>query len=84
MPGGIVAETRRAMTNIEAILDAAGGSLADVVECSCLLQDLKEYSEFNSVYETFFNASQAPARAAFQVVQLPLSARCEVKCTAVF
>eukprot|EP00756_Hemistasia_phaeocysticola_P065112 Hpha_TRINITY_DN8310_c0_g1::TRINITY_DN8310_c0_g1_i1::g.154276::m.154276 len=80
-PGGIKAEAQQAMTNIQAILKAAHCTMDDIVECSCLLADLDEYSDFNGVYATFFNEAP-PARAAFQVVRLPKDARTEIKCTA--
>jgi len=80
-PGGIKAEAQQAMSNIRAILKAASLVMDDIVECSCLLADLDEYADFNSVYATFF-AEAPPARAAFQVVRLPKDVRCEVKCTA--
>jgi hypothetical protein len=47
------------------------------------LADLNDYDAFNKVYETYFNADEAPARAAFQVVKLPKGARAEVKCSAI-
>eukprot|EP01060_Flectonema_neradi_P010653 TRINITY_DN1773_c0_g2_i1.p1 TRINITY_DN1773_c0_g2~~TRINITY_DN1773_c0_g2_i1.p1 ORF type:complete len:403 (+),score=91.55 TRINITY_DN1773_c0_g2_i1:55-1263(+) len=82
LPDGIQAQAKQAMTNIQDILVAAGSSMDDIVECTCLLQDLGEYSAFNTVYATFFG-SKPPARAAFQVVALPMNARVQVKCSAV-
>ena len=79
--GGIVNEATQAMTNIRAILTKAGSSMDDIVECTCLLADLGEYAAFNTVYAKFFNVAP-PARAAFQVVELPKSARTEIKCSA--
>ena len=80
--GGIKPETQQLMTTIGAILKAAGASFDDVTDCTCLMADLDEYDDFNSVYETFFS-DLPPARAAFQVVALPKGARAEVKCNAV-
>ena len=70
------------MTTIQNILSAAGASFDDVVECTCLMADLAEYDDFNSVYAKFFKDGP-PARAAFQVVELPKGARAEVKCSAI-
>lgn len=84
VPGGISNETRRVMTNIAAIVDAAGGKMSDIVECNVLMADLNEYAAFNVEYAKVFDADNAPARAAYQVVALPKDARAEVKCSAVF
>ena len=81
--GGITPETKQLMENIKAILKAGGAKMSDVTECSCLLADLNDYAAFNKVYEQYFDAASAPARAAFQVVKLPKGARAEVKCSAI-
>ena len=83
VPGGIKAEAKQAMENIKAIMAAAGGTTADIVECTCLLADLTEYADFNSVYADYFDDAP-PARAAVEVSALPLGARVEVKCSAAF
>ncbi len=80
--GGIRAETRRAMDNLEAVLEAAGFAMADVVEAQVFLADLEEYGVMNDVYSAYFG-SAAPARAAVQVARLPRDARVEIKLTAV-
>ena len=80
--GGIVNQTHRALTNVEAIMTAAGATMADVVECTVLMANIAEYTALNSVYATFFDADNAPARAAFQVSALPKGAATEIKCTA--
>ena len=80
--GGIKPETQQLMTTIGNILKAAGATFDDVVECTCLMADLGEYDDFNSVYSTFYSDAP-PARAAFQVVALPKGARAEVKCSAI-
>ena len=46
------------------------------------MADLSEYAALNKVYATYFEADNAPARAAFQVVALPKDARTEIKCSA--
>ena len=79
--GGITNETAQLMSNIGAILAAAGSSLQEVVECHCMLADLSEYSSFNAEYAKSFDAAP-PVRAAYEVSALPKGARAEVKCTA--
>eukprot|EP00854_Cymbomonas_tetramitiformis_P020529 gene20529-24605_t len=52
--GGVTNETARAMANIKAIMTAGGATMSDIVECTCLLADLQEYSAFNAVYAKSF------------------------------
>ena len=83
VPGGIGPETHQLMKNIGNILHAAGSSFEDVVECHCMLADIKEYAAFNAEYaKSFASSAGAPVRAAYEVSALPKGARAEVKCTA--
>jgi 2-iminobutanoate/2-iminopropanoate deaminase len=82
VPGGIIPEAHQAMNNVQSIVQAASGfSMNDVTECTVLMVNLTEYSAFNNVYAKYFN-SEPPARAAVEVVRLPMDARVEVKCSA--
>jgi len=80
--GGVEAETQRAMNNLQAVLEAAGFSMADVVEAQVFLADLSDYGPMNEVYGSYFETAP-PARAAVQVARLPRDARVEIKLTAV-
>lgn len=80
--GGIEAETRRAMENLRAIVEAAGFSMDDVVQAQVYLVDLDEYATANEVYGSFFGEAP-PARATVQVAGLPKGARIEIMLTAV-
>ncbi len=80
--GGIEAETQQVMENLKAVLEAAGFTLADVVQAQVYLADLEEYSVMNEVYGSYF-AGMPPGRAAVQVARLPLDARVEIMMTAV-
>jgi 2-iminobutanoate/2-iminopropanoate deaminase len=80
--GGIEAQTRQALANVAAVLEAAGGSLGDVVQTQVFLTDLAEFASFNAVYAESF-PSAPPARATVQVSALPRGARVEIVCTAV-
>lgn len=80
--GGIEAETRRALENLQAILADAGFSMADVVQTNVYLADLDDYDAMNEVYASFFDEAAAPARAAVQVARLPRDARVEITITA--
>ncbi len=80
--GGIEAQTRQAMSNLDAVLVAAGFTMADVVQAQVFLADLNDYAAMNEVYGSYF-ASMPPGRAAVQVARLPLDARVEIMMTAV-
>jgi len=80
--GGISEQTHQALTNIKNILKAADATMDDIVECHCLLTDIKAFTAFNSVYASFFSDGAYPARAAFAVTALPLGVLTEIKCTA--
>ncbi|NNE35383.1 MAG: RidA family protein [Rhodothermales bacterium] len=79
---GIEAQTRQVLTNLGAILEAAGFSFGDVVQAQVFLADLNDYSAMNAVYAEFFT-DQPPARAAVQVARVPRDALVEIMLTAV-
>jgi 2-iminobutanoate/2-iminopropanoate deaminase len=80
--GGIIEQTRQVMLNIGAILKEAGYSYSDVVKSTCLLTDMANFKDMNSVYAEFYPENQ-PARAAYSVVGLPLGALIEIETIAV-
>lgn len=82
VPGGIGPETRQALTNISAALERHGLSLNQVVKCTVMLADIKDWPAMNEVYVTFFR-SHRPARSAFGTSGLALGARLELECMAV-
>ena len=79
--GGIVAETRQALQNLRAILEAAGASLENVVKTTVFLRDMDDFAAMNAVYAEFFTAD-FPARSAVQVARLPKDAAVEIEAVA--
>jgi 2-iminobutanoate/2-iminopropanoate deaminase len=79
--GGVASEAERALKNIGAIVEAAGGTFADVVKTTVLLQSMDDFSRLNEVYARFFTGD-SPARAAYQVARLPLGALVEIEAVA--
>jgi len=75
-------QTKQAMENIAAILDAAGSSLEMVLKMAISLKDIKDFPKLNEVYGTFFE-DDPPARATFEVSDLPLSALVEIAVVAI-
>jgi 2-iminobutanoate/2-iminopropanoate deaminase len=80
--GGIEAQTRQVLRNLEAVLAAGGSSLADVVKTTVFLADMGEFNLMNAVYAEFF-PSNPPARSTVQVAGLPKGARVEIECVAI-
>jgi 2-iminobutanoate/2-iminopropanoate deaminase len=77
----IASQTRQALLNIKAIVEAAGSCLELVVKTTVFLADIKEWPAMNEVYAEFFPTSP-PGRSAVQVAALPLGARVEVEVVA--
>lgn len=74
----ITSQTRQALTNVKAILEAAGYALSDVVKATVLLADMADFAAMNAVYAEFFTEN-CPARAAFAVKDLPRGALVEIE-----
>lgn len=79
--GGIQAQTRRALQNVSAVLEAAGTSLGNVVKVTVFLADMDDFGKMNEVYADFF-PDDPPARSAVQVARLPLDALVEIEAIA--
>ncbi len=80
--GGIEAQARQALTNVSAVLEAAGTSLSNVVKTTVFLADMGEFQAMNGVYAEFF-PDAPPARSAVQAAALPLGARIEIETIAI-
>ena len=81
VPGDIEAQVRRVFENLKAIVEAAGGSLDNVVKATIFLVDLSHFALVNKVMAEYFREPY-PARAAVGVAALPRGAQVEVECIA--
>ncbi len=81
LPDGIASQAERAMVNLEAVLAAAGASLADLVKTTIFLADLADFSTVNEIYARHVGAP-APARSTVQVAALPRGALIEIEAIA--
>ena len=79
--GDIAVETRKTLQNLEAVLEAAGFSLADVVKVNCYLRDWGEWDRMNAVYAEFF-PSEPPARCTVEVGKMAPGMNIEIDCIA--
>jgi 2-iminobutanoate/2-iminopropanoate deaminase len=80
--GGIEAETRQALMNIEYILTSAGSSMQHVIKTTVFLRDMTEFGRMNSIYAEFF-AANPPARSTVQVAALPKAGAVEIEAIAI-
>jgi 2-iminobutanoate/2-iminopropanoate deaminase len=79
--GGIQAETRQALTNLKAILEAGGSGLDQVVKTTVYLKDMNEFGQMNAIYAEFFT-DNPPARSTVQVAALPKGGAVEIEAIA--
>ena len=74
----IETQTKQVFENIKAVLSAENMSFSNVVKTLVFLTDMKEFSQFNRVYESYFSENP-PARSCVEVSALPQSVRVEVE-----
>jgi 2-iminobutanoate/2-iminopropanoate deaminase len=79
--GGIEAETRQTLENIKAVLAKNGATMDDIVKCTVMMADMREWAAMNPVYASFFPKDK-PARSSFGTSGLALGARVEIECLA--
>jgi 2-iminobutanoate/2-iminopropanoate deaminase len=79
--GDIEEQTRLVLTNMKAVLEAAGSSFDKVVKCTVFLDDMDNFTKMNSVYGEFFKAPY-PARAAVEAARLPKDVKVEIEAIA--
>ena len=79
MPEDVSAQTKQSLTNGKAIIEAAGGSMADVMKTTVFLADMNDFAAMNAVYAEFFLEGACPARSAVQVARLPKDAKVEIE-----
>lgn len=79
--GDIKIQTEQVLKNVEAILNAAGTSMKNVVKTTVFLKDMKEFAQMNEVYAKFFSES-VPARSTVEVARLPKDVKVEIEAIA--
>lgn len=75
-------QTRQALSNVKAVLAAAGADMADVVKVTCFIKDMEKFAVVNEVYGEFF-AEPYPARSCVEVARLPKDVGVEIEATAI-
>ncbi len=79
--GGIQGETEQTIKNIQGVLEFHGLSLDNVVKCTVILSDIKDFKAFNEVYIKYF--TKKPARTTYAAAGLAVGAKIEIDVIAV-
>ncbi len=77
VPGGVAEQAERVLTNLRAVLAAAGCGLGQVIKTTVYLVDMADFSAMNEVYARHFG-DHRPARSTVAVAGLPKGARVEI------
>lgn len=80
--GNIADETTQVMSNLSAVLKAAGLHFTDVVKCTIFLKDMDNFPKVNAIYGQYFK-ELPPARETVEVSRLPKNVNVEISCVAV-
>ena len=81
VPGGIIAETRQTMRNIDNTLKSMGSSVSNIVKCTVFMSNMEEWPKLNKIWPSFFEENY-PARTAVEVHKLWRGAAIEIECIA--
>ncbi len=82
VPGDIKAQTRQVLSNLKAVLEAAGTSLEKAVKTTVFITNMDDFPLVNEAYAEFF-PTQPPARACVEVSRLPKGVKVEIDAIAV-
>ncbi len=77
----VTTQAKQVMTNLEAVLEAAGSDFSKVVKCSIFLDTMDDFAAVNEVYGQYFQ-NNPPARETVAVQTLPKSVLVEISCIA--
>jgi len=78
----IAEQTEQVLKNLNAVLEAAGTGLNNVVKTTVFLADMNDFAAMNEIYTGYFSENK-PARATVQAARLPRDARVEIDCIAI-
>jgi 2-iminobutanoate/2-iminopropanoate deaminase len=81
--GDVVQQTEQVISNLKAVLQAAGATLENVVKTTIFLTDMNDFATVNGIYARHFGDEKAPARSCVEVSRLPKDVQVEIECIAV-
>jgi 2-iminobutanoate/2-iminopropanoate deaminase len=77
----IEVQTDKALSNLKAVVEAGGSSLANVIKTTVFMKDMNDFVKMNGVYAKYFDENP-PSRSAVEVARLPKDVLVEVECIA--
>ena len=80
--GGVEAQVRQALQNLEFVIREAGGTIGDIVKTTIFVVDMGDFAKVNQIYADFFGELR-PARSNVEVSRLPLDAEMEIEAIAI-
>ncbi|MCR4750815.1 MAG: RidA family protein [Eubacterium sp.] len=80
IPETIEGQAEQSCRNVQAVLEAGGAKMENVIKTTCFLADMNDFAAFNAVYAKFFPGK--PARSCVAVKDLPKSVKCEIEAIA--
>lgn len=84
IPESIEAQTLRSLQNVQAIVEAAGAQVRNIIKTTVFVSDLNDFAAVNQVYNDFFTEHDAmyPARSCVEVARLPKDVKIEIEAIA--
>lgn len=76
------AQVEGAINSVRALVEAAGGTLENIVKTTVFLDDINNFAALNEIYFRLFAVPVKPARSTFQVARLPLDGAVEIEAIA--
>lgn len=74
-------EAKQSLENLKAVIEAAGGSLNDVIKTTVFIKDMNQFGDINEVYGEYFSDNK-PARSCVEVARLPKDGNIEIEAVA--
>ncbi len=82
IPEGVEAQAKQALSNLSALLQAAGTSMDQVVKTTVFIKEMDAFASINEIYATFFHGA-FPARSCVEVARLPKDVQLEIEAIAI-
>ncbi len=82
IPAAVKAQTAQALSNLKAVLEAAGSSMDKVLKTTVFLKDMNDFAQVNDTYASFFTEGNFPSRSAVEVARLPKDVLVEIEAVA--
>lgn len=83
IPATIEEQAHQSLSNVKAVLEAAGASMDQVLKTTVFIKDMDTFAKVNEIYASYFNGPILPARSCVEVAKLPKGVLIEIEAIAV-